>query len=442
MYKDLLKINRIATIGEFKYLLLDILTCNDPIHMYDLYFTCKDRSSNLDLSFPDTITFLEGISLIIVNDAQGITLNCEDYNALELSKDFELTSRIFEKLIESLENRKIIENIFNDEIVKFDIDNDTFTINFAKIPLEFPMIKILMLNLELIEIIQNVHSKVRVKKEYKNLFKERVLKKVIKNEVGLEVGLGNSHNKKQSSMNEIHHKVLLVVTTELEAQELLDTATLKGIKVTHTENDKLVHWNLGLVNKSQITMIKIGGMGSGGVSGSFLSIKDAIDQVQPSRVVMVGIAFGLDSKKQQIGDILVSNHIEDYDIRKESNGITIQRGSKIPAGISLLSRFENARLTYKNNPVKFGLILSGGALSDDEEFVGKLKASYPEAIGAEMEGGGLLGACHRENIEWILIKGICDWGYNKQNEQKDQHQKIAISNVLDFFFHTIENFGL
>ena len=455
MLKDLLRINRLATINELKFVLFQGLTCDTPVHYFELYILCKEESVNLDLAFRNMIDLLEHLTIVYINDRQEITLNCIEHDPAELNDDFALSARILEKLIESLESRKVMSKIFNQDTIKFEIESESFTINFAEIPLEFPMIKNLLVNLELVEIIENNHSKVKVKQAYKTLFYNHVLKSLTKDEKETEVSLDlESKNNKNDQSLEIQRDLrnsrsirkvktlLIVVATEIEAKEVLHQAKSNDLLPKHLESDKLVIWNLGTIKMSKLTMIKIGNMGSGGATGSTLSIKDAIDSIKPDKVIMVGIAFGLDKNKQQLGDILVSKQVEDYDLRKEKNGFSIQRADKIPAGISLLSRFENSQLTYTNNTVRFGLMLSGGTLSDDEEFVKKLKSKYPEAIGAEMEGSGLQGTCHREQIEWLLIKGICDWGYNKQTPNKEKDQKTAIANVCDFLFHTIKDFEL
>ncbi len=69
-----------------------------------------------------------------------------------------------------------------------------------------------------------------------------------------------------------------------------------------------------------------------------------------------------------------------------------------------------------------------------------MKTRFPEAIGGEMEGTGLQSSCHRDKIEWILIKGICDWGYDKQSEDKQKNQELAINNVCAYLIYTLSNF--
>ncbi|MCM1161255.1 MAG: hypothetical protein NC412_08530 [Roseburia sp.] len=69
-----------------------------------------------------------------------------------------------------------------------------------------------------------------------------------------------------------------------------------------------------------------------------------------------------------------------------------------------------------------GTVLSGEKLLDGKNYRDKLHGSFPEAIGGEMEGAGLASVAMANNLyEWIIVKGICDWGYDKQSENKDKY---------------------
>ncbi len=226
--------------------------------------------------------------------------------------------------------------------------------------------------------------------------------------------------------------ILIVVASRLEAKMVIDQMKSKGHYPRPETMDKLVVWNLGVVNNNLLIMLKTTNMGSTGSGGSTLTVSDAIHQIRPHEAIMVGIAFGLNPDKQKIGDVLVSKQIEGYELSKIKEDKEIKRADKIPASISLVNRFENAGFNFDQFGLEFGLMISGEKLVDNKDFIQKLKETYPEAIGGEMEGEGFQSACHRDNIDWILIKGICDWGYNKDVETKETDQKLAINNVCDF----------
>jgi nucleoside phosphorylase len=236
------------------------------------------------------------------------------------------------------------------------------------------------------------------------------------------------------------NRTLIVTATAIEARTFIKSMASVGHFPTTVPLDKLIFWNFGTIGNSEILMVKLGDMGSSKTSGSTLVVKDAIDALNPTYAIMLGIAFGLKSEQQQIGTILVSRELEDYDSAKAAPDTIIPRGHRIPAGPTLLSRFDSSSITYEKCPIDVGLVLSGNKLVDNEDVVKQLKKSFPEARGGEMEGTGLQATSHREKVEWIVVKGICDWGYNKQGEDKDKNQELAISNVCDYFIYTLKHY--
>jgi len=245
-------------------------------------------------------------------------------------------------------------------------------------------------------------------------------------------------NKTRSQLD--FKRVLIVVATDTEATEIFNKIKNMGNELTHEEHDKLVIWNLGKINNCELVLIKTNNMGSLGSGGATITIENAIQSLSPAYVIMPGIAFGLKPNKQKIGTILVSNDIESYESEKIKEDQAIKRSPRITAGETLKSRFQNSQFTFKGEDIQFGLIISGEKLVDNKEMVDTLLSKHPEAIGGEMEGSGLMSACHRNNIEWILIKGVCDWGHGKASPSKSEDQKLAIKNVCEYLFYTIENF--
>jgi nucleoside phosphorylase len=237
-------------------------------------------------------------------------------------------------------------------------------------------------------------------------------------------------------------KVLCVVATKTEAKELISRSKAYGHSPTHSEDGDLVIWNLGRFNNSTLYLVKASGMGSLGAGGSTLTINDAINKVDPEYVIMPGIAMGLNKPKQPIGTVLVSSQLSSYEIEKVTEDKNLKRSDVLSAGQSLLSRFQSADLEYDGDDIKFGLILSGEKLVDNKDLVTRLKEQYPEAIGVEMEGSGLIASSYKNGKPWILIKGVCDYGFDKNSEgtDKEKDQKTAITNVCDFLFYTLMNF--
>lgn len=177
-------------------------------------------------------------------------------------------------------------------------------------------------------------------------------------------------------------------------------------------------------------------MGAGGIGAAQQRTIDAISHCHPAAVIAVGIAFGTDETKQQIGDVLIATQIQDYELaRLNENGSIIPRGAVASASDPLLNRLRNTNEIEKRNNngwphVRFGLVLSGQKLIDNLDFRESLKSLFPQAIGGEMESIGVCTSAAAAKVDWIVIKGICDWGHNKNNEQKEAWQRLAARNAV------------
>lgn len=185
---------------------------------------------------------------------------------------------------------------------------------------------------------------------------------------------------------------------------------------------------LGMIHKYKIYHAQCEA-GSGGPSGSQAVASDLIPSLSPDKILMPGIAFGLQKKNQKIGDILVSTKIFPYEMQRVGQSMILSRGDIVPASPSLLSVLRNVSLSWNKSNMHFGIIMSGEKLVDNGKFVKKLKELQPEAIGGEMEGAGLYAVAYRKKVDWIVFKSIVDWGMGKTDDAQSHSSSLA-SEVL------------
>lgn len=180
-------------------------------------------------------------------------------------------------------------------------------------------------------------------------------------------------------------------------------------------------------------------------------VGELIREIKPVAVVMVGIAFGSDEEKQKIGDVLVSKRILPYDAQKFLETTTYYKETPKEVGFQLLNAFndcENWRYLLdhsKQSAVFVGSVLTGSRLINNYEYRTKLLEDFKEhgPIGGEMEAYGIYSMCKLHGIsEWIIIKGICDWGYKKDDPDKETHQEIAANAAADFCYHVFNRKGV
>ena len=165
-----------------------------------------------------------------------------------------------------------------------------------------------------------------------------------------------------------------------------------------------------------------------------LSATQAISHWDPELLLAVGIAFGVDEKKQHIGDVLVSTDVLDYEpARVEPNGTFTRRGKPRETSRELTDRVKSLDLQRGGQPgwptIHMGTIVSGAKLVDNEEYRDTLTALQEDVIGGEMEGAGILAACAGNDVDMTVVKAICDWGTKKNNPSKEEDQKKAAQNA-------------
>jgi tetratricopeptide (TPR) repeat protein len=119
------------------------------------------------------------------------------------------------------------------------------------------------------------------------------------------------------------------------------------------------------------------------------------------------------------------------------NGI-ILRGDKPHASSWLINHFKSAQLQWEGAKVRFGALLTGDKLIDNIDYCDRLSNLESEAIGGEMEGAGLYVACQHNKVDWILVKGICDWADGNKSQDKESRQKTAANNAAEFVLHCLQ----
>jgi nucleoside phosphorylase len=229
--------------------------------------------------------------------------------------------------------------------------------------------------------------------------------------------------------------IIIVTATELETiQTHKKIAPLLGYnKIIRFFEGSLTYY-FGSLGCYKIAHVQCA-MGSISRASSIITVTNALFRLKSKIVVMIGIAFGVDEAKQKIGDVLISESVIPYNIKRVGKDNIIHRGIETPASILLVNRFKNIRtwefLTNGDSKanVFFTRLLSGEELIDNIEYRNILMKEYPDSGGGEMEGAGISTACG-DKIDWILVKGICDFANGNKGENKLRNQEIAIESAL------------
>ena len=252
------------------------------------------------------------------------------------------------------------------------------------------------------------------------------------------------NNYKRNIENNI--KILLVTSAKIEKNQVNKALKpLNGQSEIFQYNEGDCEFYIGRLENYNVVHVqtKIGSLGEG---ASTIMVEKALKIWKIKMVIMIGIAFGRGNDcNQKIGDVLISRDIymyEKYRIKETKDGTINYRYLNNPyanAGKILLKKFEEDDMWKVSNgsrfEIHFGTIASGEKIIDSISEKNKLLklGDMTYIIGGEMEATGLATACSNNNIdEWIVIKGISDWGDGNKIKNKDENQKIAIDNVISY----------
>ena len=126
--------------------------------------------------------------------------------------------------------------------------------------------------------------------------------------------------------------IVLVTVNEHETQAVLDAFVAENAAPRQETKGGVtgkVTYNLLGTHGGREIVHTVCEMGAGGIGASQQRTREAIEHWKPKAIIAVGIAFGLNEEKQKIGDVLVSTHIQDYELgRMNENGTLTPRGAK------------------------------------------------------------------------------------------------------------------
>jgi nucleoside phosphorylase len=236
--------------------------------------------------------------------------------------------------------------------------------------------------------------------------------------------------------------VLIITVTRVESSATIAAfEQTSGVKAKPQSIEDRFYFNLGTIGSARVFLTQ-SEMGSGGLGASLMTVCKGIDALSPTAIIMVGIAFGVNEQKQSIGDILVTEQLRLYDLQRVGTQYgqeqIILRGDKPHASSWLINLCKSADLLWEGANVRFGTVLTGEKLVDNIDYRDRLRSLESEAIGGEMEGAGLYVACQDKKVDWILVKGICDWADGNKAQDKDSRQKTAANNAAAFVVHALQ----
>ncbi|MBK7781014.1 MAG: hypothetical protein IPJ58_09670 [Ardenticatenia bacterium] len=239
-------------------------------------------------------------------------------------------------------------------------------------------------------------------------------------------------------------RLVVITANELESRAVIDSFRVLSRQTPDViPLGDLFYRSLCKIDSLDVFMIE-SRQGSASLGGSLQTVQKAIDALAPTGVILVGTAFGTNPARQSLGDVLVSDRIMIYGPQrvgvKDRRTSIIPRGARPDASPRLLNICKTVRAGWTNTDieVRVGLLLSGESLLDNPRLLKQLLRLEPEAIGGEMEASGVYAACHAAQVDWIVIKGLSDWGNGTKSQQGEFDQQLAAHNAAAFALSVIQ----
>ena len=236
--------------------------------------------------------------------------------------------------------------------------------------------------------------------------------------------------------------IILVTATKKEYRAVVRTAKPTGsdekkyIKVTTEDGSKFM---LGLYGENTVAIIRTGQ----GPKETREMLERVQSIIKAKYVIAIGICYGMNKKKSELGDIIVAKSIWDISQSRVTDEKPLFKPNVYPTGAKLQSIFADHD-TFKVLPdvtpveIHYGALVTENTLVASEKHKKDILKQIPQAVGGEMEAAGINATATSGKYEWIVIKAIADWG-DAHKEPYRKWQEYASIAAARFVLKCLED---
>lgn len=191
------------------------------------------------------------------------------------------------------------------------------------------------------------------------------------------------------------------------------------------------------VQKQQIICTSAFGMGQ---MNAALALSEALNAFSEINVVILtGICAGI-HESVNLGDLIISDQIVDYELGKIVEEDEIIRWNVYRSSAHLLDGLKNFHSgNGQNQEVHYGTVLSGNKVIANKKAIDRLSRVWDKCLGLEMEGAGVAATIYQRQLppEFIMIKSVCDRADASKDDtwQETAAQTAAIYSI-DFILNS------
>ncbi len=241
-------------------------------------------------------------------------------------------------------------------------------------------------------------------------------------------------------------KIMIVTANQIECETLTAFfAENSGYDLVKIGKGKVVY-TFFKINDCKVVHIEPTNIGAYTKGGTAETIREALKIAKPNAVLSLGVGFGADYTKSDLGDVMIGRQHFSYDksAKVVKDGIEIKVLHVEEPDNYMLSRFKsniNAEEPMKGTLLKnafavlMGNMVTGEFVIDSKEFMNMILKPFElfGIIGGEMEAYGIFeeiklcknGKKSKGMSHCIMIKGICDWGNGKNSVKSESHPDIG-----------------
>ena len=157
----------------------------------------------------------------------------------------------------------------------------------------------------------------------------------------------------------------------------------------------------------------------------------------PVVIISFGICFGTEPQSSELGDVIISKKVYPYFIGAKINGKELQvvDDNVFEIDWGLHNKINDLRNNnkFKGLRVKFKNYITGEAVINSESVRDKFThITTQEIFAGDMEGYGLFKECKNGKckIPCMVLKSICDWGTEKNFNEKDEKTLLEFKKAI------------
>lgn len=162
----------------------------------------------------------------------------------------------------------------------------------------------------------------------------------------------------------------------------------------------------GTLNGTEVALLK---SGIGKVSAA-MGTTLLLELCKPDFIINTGSAGGLASTLK-VGDIVVSDQVRYHDADVTAFGYEPGQMAGCPAAFTadpaLITATESCIQQLGLHAVR-GLVISGDAFINGAEPLARIRNTFPQAVGVEMEATAIAHVCHQFGTPFVVVRAISD----------------------------------